>query len=338
MASMKTLVLADTDWYKTLRDYFNQRSLHGEQILTFAGLPGSAEFNQPRRYYSDAVARAFREMVRLTSDPACGLQTYHPLSQLGVLSHVMQAAGTVELALMQAARYLHLFWPMTHIEMPSASENGVIRLSLISGQDDIPGELYDFFITGVINALRMISAMQPQTLQVCRPGAAPANKSPWQQAFGCNVIFDASECSITLDKAYMQRCVPTANSTVFDFCTKLLEQIAEQRGYTIKAQIRAILPAHLARGKVRRETIASLLDMSERTLCRRIASEGTTFANLVDDLRRDLAQSHIQQGYSPTEIAYSIGFSDPSNFYRACRRWFGKPPAHLTAGALSSAR
>jgi AraC-like DNA-binding protein len=337
MASMKTLVLADIDWYKTLRDYFNQRGLHGEQILTFAGLSGSAEFNQPRRYYSDAVSEAFREMVRLTSDPASGLQTYHPLSHLGVLSHVMQSAGTVEQALIQTSRYLHLFWPIAHIQMPSADENGIIRLSLISGQGGIPGELYDFFITGVINSLRMITDMQPQTLKVCRPGPSPANKTPWQQAFGCPVVFDASECSITLDRAYLQRSLPTSNSTVFDFCTKLLEQISEQRGHSIKAQIRAILPAHLARGKVRRETIASLLDMSERTLCRRIASEGTTFAHLVDELRRDLAKRHIQQGHSPTEIAYTLGFSDPSNFYRACRRWFGIPPALLITSPLSSA-
>lgn len=337
MASMKAPVLADTDWYKTLRDYFDQRQLNGEQILTCAGLPGAAEFNQPRRYYSDAVSRAFQEVVRITRDPASGLQPYHPLSQLGVLSHVMQAAATVELALTQASRYLHLFWPMANIEMRPAAEKGVIRLSLMSGKNDIPGELYDFFITGVINALRMITAVQPQMLQVCRPGPAPAQTAPWVDAFGCKVNFGGSECSITLDSSYLQRSVPTANSTVFDFCSKLLEQIAEQRGFTIKAQIRAILPAHLARGKVRRETIASLLDMSERTLCRRIASEGTTFANLVDELRRDLAESHMQQGYSPTEIAYSIGFSDPSNFYRACRRWFGKTPAHLSAGAFSRA-
>lgn len=338
MALMKAPVLADTDWYKALRDYFNQRQLPGEQILTFSGLPASAEFNQPRRYYSDAVARAFQEVARITRDPACGLQPYQHLSQLGVLSHVIQAAATVSQALSQASRYLHLFWPMASIEMQTGPEFGVVKLNLASGKDEVPGELYDFFITGVLNAMHMITASQPEVLNVCRPGPAPANTGPWATAFGCKVTFGARECSITFATSYLQRQVPSANNTVFEFCAKLIEQVAEQRGDTIKAQIRAILPSHLARGKVRRETIAALLDMSERTLCRRIASEGTTFANLVDELRRDLAESHMQQGYSPTEIAYSIGFSDPSNFYRACRRWFGKTPANMHASDFSSAR
>lgn len=332
MASMKTVVLADTDWYKTLRDYFNQRQLNGEQIMAYVGMPAAAELDQPKRFYSDAVARAFQEVARLTRDPACGLQAYHPLSQLGVLSHVVQAAGNVSLAIEQASRYLHLFWPMASLEMKTSDGTCVLTLNLKSDKENIPCEMYDFFITGVLNSLRAITAVQPKTLQVCRPGPTPTHAAAWTAAFGCKVKFGASECSITLDGAYLKQSVPTANNTVYDFCAKLLEQIAEQRGFTIKAQIRAILPAHLARGKVRRETIAALLDMSERTLCRRMASEGTTFANLVDELRRDLAQSQIQQGYSPTEIAYSIGFSDPSNFYRACRRWFGKTPAHLNSG------
>lgn len=333
MSSLKAAVLDDTDWYTTLRDYFNQRQLNGAQILAYAGLPAGAVLDQPKLYYSDAVAKAFHEAARLTRDPACGLQAYHPLSQLGVLSHVVQAAGTVELAIEQASRYLHLFWPMASLEMQTSAESCVLTLHLKRGKENIPSEMYDFFITGVLNSLRTITAVPPHTLQVCRPGPAPDHAAPWTAAFGCKVKFGASECSITLDGAYLKQSVPTANHTVYEFCTKLLEQIAEQRGYTIKAQIRAILPAHLARGKVRRETIAALLDMSERTLCRRMASEGTTFANLVDELRRDLAESHIQQGYSPTEIAYSIGFSDPSNFYRACRRWFGKTPAHLNTNA-----
>lgn len=334
MSFKKALVMADTEWYATLQHYFSQHNLNGEQILTNAGLSPSTKLDQPPQYYSVAVANAFRAAAVQSRNQESGLRPYPALSHLGVLSHAILAASTVEKALAQAARYIHLYWPIANIEMLSGSERGVIRLRLGSGQEDIPAEMYDFFICGIINALKTITGSPPHMLQVCRLGPVPADKTPWQKAFGCEVLFNASECTITLDRAYIEHALPTANSTIFDFCTKMLQQIAEQRGYTIKAKIRAILPAHLALGKVRREEIASRLDISERTLCRRIASEGTTFSSLVDELRRDMAESYIKQGYSPTETAYSIGFSDPSNFYRACKRWFGAAPAHLSQTAI----
>ena len=63
---------------------------------------------------------------------------------------------------------------------------------------------------------------------------------------------------------------------------------------------------------------------------RRLAEAGTSFHDLVDDTRREMAQRYLQAGTAtPTEIAFALGFADPSNYYRACRRWFGKPPGEV---------
>jgi len=54
----------------------------------------------------------------------------------------------------------------------------------------------------------------------------------------------------------------------------------------------------------------------------------------VDDTRRELAQRYFVNGaYSPTEMSFALGFSDPSNFYRACKRWFGRTPNTLRCAA-----
>jgi AraC-like DNA-binding protein len=91
-----------------------------------------------------------------------------------------------------------------------------------------------------------------------------------------------------------------------------------------------VLTRLLSKGDPRREAVASELCMSERTLQRRLTEEGTSFAELVDDVRRETAKRYFRHGdFSPTDITFALGFSDPSNFYRACKRWFGCTPGHM---------
>jgi AraC-like DNA-binding protein len=67
--------------------------------------------------------------------------------------------------------------------------------------------------------------------------------------------------------------------------------------------------------------------MSERTLQRRLAAEGTSFPRLLDNTRRELAQQYLdQRDVSLADAAYLLGFSDQSGFFRASRRWFGSSP------------
>jgi len=94
-------------------------------------------------------------------------------------------------------------------------------------------------------------------------------------------------------------------------------------------RVRAVIIRHLPDGEPRRSKIAAILGMSERTLHRRLAAEGTSFQRLLDDTRRELAQHHLsQREVSLADAAYLLGFSDQSSFFRAARRWFGTSPRH----------
>ena len=93
---------------------------------------------------------------------------------------------------------------------------------------------------------------------------------------------------------------------------------------------RAVIIQHLPDGEPRRPKIATILGMSERTLHRRLAAEGTSFQRLLDDTRRELAQQYLgQKDVSLADTAYLLGFSDQSSFFRAARRWFGSSPGHF---------
>jgi AraC-like DNA-binding protein len=105
---------------------------------------------------------------------------------------------------------------------------------------------------------------------------------------------------------------------------------------------RAVIIRHLQDGEPKRPKIAGVLGMSERTLQRRLAAEGTSFQHLLDDTRRELAQHYLgQREVSLADTAYLLGFSDQSSFFRAVRRWFGSSPRHyrtrlITDGSAKS--
>ena len=70
-----------------------------------------------------------------------------------------------------------------------------------------------------------------------------------------------------------------------------------------------------------------IMHLSQRTLQRRLQEENSSFQQLLDETRRELAVQYLAQpDRSLLEIAYLLGFADPSNFFRAFRRWFGTTP------------
>ena len=92
----------------------------------------------------------------------------------------------------------------------------------------------------------------------------------------------------------------------------------------VKTEIHALL----SEGAVSIEQLADKMAVSTRTLQRRLTTENLTFSELMDDLRKDYALTLLRDASIPiTEAAYELGFSEPSTFYRAFKRWTGETPA-----------
>ena len=96
--------------------------------------------------------------------------------------------------------------------------------------------------------------------------------------------------------------------------------------------MRAILIEGLPSGEPSQEDVARALHTSTRSLQRRLADEGTTFADILDRTRHSLATAYVGEGhYSMREVAYLLGFSRPASFVRAFRRWTGAAPTEYRA-------
>jgi len=98
------------------------------------------------------------------------------------------------------------------------------------------------------------------------------------------------------------------------------------RGQT-SYRVREVIIRRLPDGEPRRDQVARELCMSERTLQRRLEEEASSFVQLLNDTRRELAEQYLNRLHlSLAQAAYLLGFSEQSSFFRACKRWFGLPP------------
>jgi AraC-like DNA-binding protein len=328
---MKPMLISDVGWCKAMKDAFTQRGLDVDGLLAEAGVDLSQAEELDLAELTDGFSRAWELAVAKTGDVAIGLTVpTHPLNSLGVLSHVVLSAANVQGALQALSRFTHLVSPTATIDLKTENGRSFLMLTIASGRRPVPSQRYDFYSTVLLHGIRWVTGREVRPIAFHHPGAEPADVQRWRDAFGCNVQFNAPNCLIEINTADLALPIPTADQTVADLCERIATQIAEQQGGSVSIRVRQALMKHLSKGDPRRETMASMLCMSERTLQRRLTEEGTSFAELVDEVRRELAQRYFQHSdCSPTEITFALGFSDPSNFYRACKRWFGRSPSTM---------
>jgi AraC-like DNA-binding protein len=323
--------LADLGWYKTLCDGFDHLGLDGPAVCAEAGIHAVVAEKRPVGSLTDALSIAFEIAIVKTGDPRIGLRmARHPLSSLGVLSHMLLASANAQGNMQYLARYLPLFWPMTTVEIETLADRSLIILGIKSGQRRIHAALFDFFASMMLAGFRVVTGKRAKVLKLHHPGEAPRDPQCWNDMFGDAVQFGASRCVIEVCASSMLQPIPTANPAILEISMRIAEQMERRTVGVTSDRIRKELIKWLEKGEPRRKEIAAQLGMSERSLCRRLAEEGTTFVNLLDALRREMAETYLQQGsFKPTEITFALGFSDPSNFYRACKRWFGQMPTTL---------
>ena len=123
----------------------------------------------------------------------------------------------------------------------------------------------------------------------------------------------------------------TEDLHLLDALRPICDAAAIQRE-TTRGSLRALVENEaqklLPHGRAQRQNIAKKLAMSTRTLARRLASEGTTFEDVVDELRRSLALQYVKTpGVSLSQIAWLLGYEGAPSFNHAFRRWTGRPPS-----------
>ncbi|AKT40980.1 AraC family transcriptional regulator [Chondromyces crocatus] len=191
------------------------------------------------------------------------------------------------------------------------------------------------FVDLLINGGRSIPGLQ--AAQVRFTGAAVGDGFDVAGLFGVPVVYGAEQAEVVFPAASLTLPLLGANAAlcaVLDQHARvLLERVPVAPG--LSSRVRALIAARLHEGEVGLASLAEAVRMSARTLQRRLKDEGMSLHGLLDDVRREQALALLGGGAAIAEVAWSLGYSEPSAFHRAFRRWTGQTPEAFRAGAAA---
>jgi AraC-like DNA-binding protein len=146
--------------------------------------------------------------------------------------------------------------------------------------------------------------------------------------FGVAPVFEAGENRLVFDEATLELPVRTADSALYPPMVRLLEaQAPDPVEDGVVARLRHELRRRLPQGDADKPAVARALSMSTRSLTRRLHEAGTRYHAVLEETRRAAALELLSgPGLAVYEVAFLLGYSEPSTFHRAFRRWTGHTP------------
>ena len=290
---------------------------------------------------SDRLSALWEAAAVEARDPAIGLHAarkIHPAKVIGLLAHRTLVEKTLESAVAVAVKHISQLAPSVGMNVEHDGQLCRVVMRLVGRRRSVPIQRYDFAAFSMLRNFEWVTGARLTPVAVEHPFPEPEQRAPYDSAYGVRVQFGMPDMVLVMAEADMKQAIPTADPGMVGLLDRLLAKVQLKVEQPISSKVRRLLQDTMHKGEPLREEIAARLAMSERTLQRRLAAEGTSYAELLDSERREAAQRFLGIGrLSPTEMSYRLGFSEPSNFYRACKRWFGLAPSQMLAAARSKA-
>ncbi len=279
----------------------------------------------PYRNFLEALNIA----AEATATPHFGLllSRKQSVSSLGAIGFAMMEAPTIREAIENLHRFFHL-----HLTGAQVSLNVGLNVANWSFEvllDDAPPIVQQLdLVAGIgVNIMRQLvdHSWSPTSVYMQRP--RPADDRPYKQLFRTQVLFDQDEGAITFDRRILDRPIENANQQLFGILKDYLRHQEEKAPTDFVSLVRETIVCALHEGSHSVDAIGQRLAMSPRTLQRRLNARGSSFKNLLAEVRNNIAKQYLTNTSVPlTRIAVLLGYSELAAFSRSFRREFGLSP------------
>jgi AraC-like DNA-binding protein len=261
-----------------------------------------------------------------------GLAEEFDCRDLGLLYYVMASSDTLGDAWKRASRYSRLTNEAILLQYREAPEPA-LRLSYSGIPRHADRQQIEFCIVAMVRVARLLSGRQFFPKGVSMIHARSTGLSKLARFLGKNIEFgsDADEIAFPAGSARwaLVNADPRLNKILLNVCEESLNSRKRNTG-PFRAKVENAIAPLLPHGQAHAHVVATKLGMSERTLSRRLAEEGVTFIEILQQLKASLASRYLEDESMPiSRIAWLLGFEDASSFSHACRRWTGKSPRQL---------
>jgi AraC-like DNA-binding protein len=317
-------------WVRGIADLLTAEGLDARALCEAAGIDYAGLDVPGARLPTEQISRLWELAAERSGNPAIGLAQARVVkpANFDVVGYAMMSCSTLLVGFERLLRYLRILSDGVTVDTAQANGGYRVAIEVLGGGRAVPRQRVEFILVTLLAFCRWITGRDLVLLEVELAYPEPAEVQPYRAAFECPLRFHAPRSSLLFRLDDVTAPLPTSNPLL----AKLHDQFAgEYLAHFDHAQVsyraREVIIKLLPDGEPRRDEIARALCMSERTLQRRLEEEATSFHQLLDDTRRELAEQYLGRLHlSIAQAAYLLGFTDQSSFSRACKRWFELSP------------
>ena len=274
------------------------------------------------------------------NDPYFGLHVgeFAEAGSWSILGYMMMNCRNVGEAFEKSARYSRIIGNLIEVRMDQTFKKTKIIFFTSPHAPEMSRHCFDTAFSTSIHMMRNLTGIDMHPLEVTFTYTEPESMSEYERIFQCPVLFGQKENSFTLDRKILQTPILMANPSLLDhfetYARDFLVEMDRQNEHT--RIVTKIILARLDDEGLSIEKVAKEMSISVRTLQKRLEEEGVIFSDLLKDIRRKLAQRYLRENYSVEQITYLLGFSEPSAFRKAFKKWLGVTPREYREQSFSA--
>jgi AraC-like DNA-binding protein len=274
----------------------------------------------------------FKKAVDLLDDPFVGLeaaQCWHP-SDFNALGYAWLTSSSLRTALQRLCRYSKMVSDGVDMSMMDTADGLSLIINYREFVEEIPAR-NDANMAIVMDMCRINYGTPLDPVKITFMHDKPSCMKRYENYFRCPVLFNCPEDSLTLPRLEADQRLSSSNPYLASLNDQIIiAYLADLDSSNIPEQVQKSIIKQLPSGSVSKIKIAKDLGMSVRSMQRKLQNSGTSYQELLEQTREDLAIKYIEgTKNSMTEIAFLLGFSESSAFSRAFRRWVGVSPLTL---------
>jgi len=320
-----------TSWARLVWAALKSYECDPDAVFEEAGLDPSALGDANARYPVSRMVRLWELAEVKTRDPCFGLVAasyWHPTTW-HALGYSWLASKTLKEAFERVARYSAIITDVAEMKFEESPQN--FRFAIASRSTELipPAITIDAGLATMVYMCRNNYGEDFKPLLVTLTHEDKGCFDKFAGFFRATVQYSATENALYLDKEELTRPLATANVELARANDQVIvAYLAKFNRNAIIMRVKDRLIAQLPSGNVTEESVAEALNLSLRSLQRKLREEGTTYKQVLDETRRALAEKYIEGSVlTLNEIAYLLGFAEPSSFSRSFRRWNGVSPS-----------
>lgn len=305
-----------------------------DPVFRAEGIDPESIFDAGARVSVDKFQALDLRAQDLSGDPHFGLKSaeFARPAHLGALGFAWLASSSLRSAFARLSRYSRLIQDKLKIELEEDEEYFTVRIDArIPLQRASMRE--DQQLAIMTRFCRIIAGKEFAPARVCFKQDEPANTAYHYELFRCPIVFNCDSTALVMRQEDMDRRLTGSNAELATLNEHIvIKYLAHSEKQDIVNQVKAAIIDGLSNGAVTEKSVSEALFMTPRNVHRKLQREGTTFKQLLNEVRQDLAKQYLQdRSKTLTEISFLLGFSEVSSFSRAFKGWTGVPPSAARA-------